>query len=363
MNTFDIVFQEIQSNGIDCDIKKKDQYGNLVSVRTNELEALGTKSIIASTSKLLTKLTKTEQLAWALDTKDEANELFKRCLFKDAMSKYVEALSAADFGNKDKVDSKVDEINNKEESIHLLTDGNVDRLIIPVLCNLAACCIELKEWRKTISFSEQALLLRPSCYRALLRKGIGYLNLGEYKLSIDSFTAVDEYIKRMVAGNSEEHELKTLLLELSPTEINKLPHFMLQARKGVQRQRKQLLQQRSSLIKAFNRHHDKDASVVVNCNDDHYSNITSCLSSEMDTTTINGDDNDHSDHTVSSRSERKHDDYRVDKSRDRADDLMSISELIIFFLQLLCDEVMSVLGWGRGMRRWSDSSMPVTGTQ
>ena len=375
MNTFDIVFNEMKSNGVDCDIKKKDQYGNLVSVKKNELEALGTKSIIASTSKLLQKLNKREQLIWALETKDDGNQLFKRGLFNDAMSKYVEALAAADFGNdniatttKTTDDSRVDELNDEGESIHhyhQVTNSNVDELIIPVLCNLAACCIELKEWRKTISFSEQALILRPTCYKALLRKGIGCLNTGDYKLSLDCFTVVDEYIQRIVVGTTtaatEEHVSKSFE-EISLTDVNRLPHLIMQARRGIQRQRKQLSQQRSSLMKAFNHHHhhqddkDKDESIVNDSSDSHHSNIRSSISSEMDTlvastvTVFNDDDDDEGDRTILSlRSENCHSDCTIDKkeSRGGTDDLMSIIELLIFLLQLLCDEIMSMLGWRR----------------
>ena len=51
---------------------------------------------------------------------------FKNIFFKghvsDAMNKYTEALTASDFSK---------------------TSGNVDILVLPVLCNLAACCIQI----------------------------------------------------------------------------------------------------------------------------------------------------------------------------------------------------------------------------
>ena len=261
MNTFDIVFNEIKSNGIDCDIKKKDQYGNLVSVKTNELEALGTKSIIASTSKLLAKLETKERLAWALDTKDEANQLYKKCLFKEAMGKYVEALAAADFGDKNNISS----CNyDTKESIRI-NDGNVDELIIPVLCNLSACCIELKEWKKAISFSEQALLLRPSCYKAFIRRGIGYLHIGDYELSLESFIVVDQHIKKMMAMDTETSgSTMSSPLELSQSDVNRLPQLMMQAKKGKRIEKKKLMQQRKSLMRAFNQHlYDKDRILIL----------------------------------------------------------------------------------------------------
>lgn len=43
-------------------------------------------------------------------------------LITEAMAKYAEALAASDFAP---------------------ITGNVDTLVIPVLCNLAACCIEI----------------------------------------------------------------------------------------------------------------------------------------------------------------------------------------------------------------------------
>lgn len=43
-------------------------------------------------------------------------------LVADAMNKYTEALTASDFSK---------------------ANGNLDVLVIPVLCNLAACCIQI----------------------------------------------------------------------------------------------------------------------------------------------------------------------------------------------------------------------------
>lgn len=43
-------------------------------------------------------------------------------LVADAMNKYTEALTASDFSK---------------------ANGNLDILVIPILCNLAACCIQI----------------------------------------------------------------------------------------------------------------------------------------------------------------------------------------------------------------------------
>ncbi len=116
-------------------------------------------------------------------------------------------------------------------------------------------------------------------------------------------------------------------------------------------------------MKAFNHHHhhqddkDKDESIVNDSSDSHHSNIRSSISSEMDTlvastvTVFNDDDNDNNDHSdraiLSLKYEKSHSDCTIDKkeSRGGTDDLMSINELLIFLLQLLCDEIMSMLGW------------------
>jgi hypothetical protein len=52
-----------------------------------------------------------------------------------------------------------------------LSENNVENLVIPVLCNMAACCMQLKEWAKAAMFCDQALQLRPQCIKALMRKG------------------------------------------------------------------------------------------------------------------------------------------------------------------------------------------------
>ncbi len=41
-----------------------------------------------------------EKMAWADSVKREGNDLYAKRMFKEAMEKYTEALTAADFGNK-----------------------------------------------------------------------------------------------------------------------------------------------------------------------------------------------------------------------------------------------------------------------
>ena len=59
--------------------------------------------------------------------------------------------------------------------------GNIDELVIPLLCNIAACKIQTKEWKKSLEISKQALTLRPDCIKALIRSGSASIKLGEYE--------------------------------------------------------------------------------------------------------------------------------------------------------------------------------------
>lgn len=251
MNSFDIVFSELKKSGMGVDIKRKQDDGTMVDAREHELASLGTKSTVASTAGLLKKLPPSERLDWAIETKNEANAFYKDRKFKEAMGKYVECLAATDFGIKD-----------SENRV----GGNVDVLVIPVLCNLAACCIQAEEWSKAISFSEQALLLRPECCKAQLRKGLGLLRIGEFELAMDCFDIVQKtavVIERKTQEEEENNnEKKTQdegLIEdssislkvLSSSDWARLPALILQAKRGRKQHRDQWKRQKESLAKAF----------------------------------------------------------------------------------------------------------------
>jgi hypothetical protein len=70
-----------------------------------------------------------EKLQWAIAAKDNANAFFKQKQFTDAMKIYVECLAAADFGS----DSQSSE--------------NIDKLVVPVVCNLGTCALLVKIWQ------------------------------------------------------------------------------------------------------------------------------------------------------------------------------------------------------------------------
>lgn len=246
MDSFGAVMSGLKNNGMAIDIKRKTDDGHMVDARDNELASLGTKATVASTAGLLKKLQPAERLAWAIETKDEANTFYKEKKFREAMGKYVECLAASDFGSGagDK------------------TAGNVDVLIIPVLCNLAACCIQVEEWGKAVSFADQAILLRPLCQKAHFRKGIGFTHLGEYEMALNSFKAITSSSLSgdvVESDDSKDNDGTTTGLsnnatpstDLSAADQQRLPALILQARRGLQQQKQQRLKQKESLARAF----------------------------------------------------------------------------------------------------------------
>jgi len=264
MNSFDIVFSELKKSGMGVDIKRKRDDGTMVDAREHELASLGTKSTVASTAGLLKKLPPNERLDWAIETKNEANAFYKERKFREAMGKYVECLAATDFGAKD-----------SEKHV----GGNVDVLVIPVLCNLAACCIQVEEWSKAVSFSDQALILRPECCKAQLRKGLGLLRIGEFELALDCFEIVQNtaVVKQEDTDCDKKEAEDEGLIEdpsislkiLSRADWTRLPALILQAKRGRKQHREQWKRQKESLAKAFAKNSTAGATAVEN--DEHSS--------------------------------------------------------------------------------------------
>jgi tetratricopeptide (TPR) repeat protein len=288
MNSFGIVFDELQKSGLGIDIKRKGTDGSLIDAKPNELASLGTKSTVATTAGLLKKLSYEEKLAWAIETKNEANELFKDGKFHEAMGKYVESLAGSDFGSVGYDRPKIvnlDDDEEEEDNEATENTGNVDTLVVPVLCNLAACCIQVAEWGKAVNFADQAVLLRPHCAKAQMRKGIGLMRSGEHELALSSFELAQKHALQtdnktgatpatledggdeISTQLTEEHmvvsdhvpgtarrsasALELQIRELSDRDWQRLPQLIIQAKRGLQAHRKQLQQQRASLSKAF----------------------------------------------------------------------------------------------------------------
>lgn len=236
MNPLGVLMDEMNKNGVSMEVKRQMKDGSLATTRPNEIATLNTKARIATTAQLLKKLNEDEKLVWALETKEEGNRLYKEQNFSGALDKYVEALSATDFKSSE----------------------NVDNLVLPVLCNLSACCIQLKEWKKAYLFSEQAINLRPQCRKAKYRQGISSMNMGEYEEAISLFSGL--ILERDISGSedqkNEQNEVTaentpSTTMDLTATELQKLPSLLEQAHARKRKQELALRKQKQALSKAF----------------------------------------------------------------------------------------------------------------
>jgi hypothetical protein len=64
------------------------------------------------------------------------------------MMSYAECLAATNLGKKNTTTTTENQTETEAEAEKEVEDGNVDILVIPVLCNLAAASMQLKQWRK-----------------------------------------------------------------------------------------------------------------------------------------------------------------------------------------------------------------------
>lgn len=164
----------LSGNGMNVEFKRQMGNGEYQNATEKDLGLLNSKALIASTAMKLNGMDEDSKLNTALELKLEGNELFKAKNYEMALKTYLQALSASNFGGA------------SESSSTPSTDGNVDTLIVPVLGNMAACCLQINEYVKVVKFCEQILLLRPNNFKASLRKGMGFYYLKEYDLSLES---------------------------------------------------------------------------------------------------------------------------------------------------------------------------------
>ena len=254
---------------------RKTAGGDLIPASSRELGVLDVKSKVATHSQLLSTASAAEKLQWALEMKDYANGLYSEQRYEEAMDKYVEALTASDFGTCSKpVSSSSSDTTPIDESLDIVEDsgdggwamvdspsrrfkdlsktgssasayhdGNIDNLVMPILTNLCACCIQLKLFGKAIAFANQGLQLRPKHCKALMRRGIAYLSTGEYSDAIADFnralelnsgpTTLDVESSRESSSNITcISSVQTGNNSLSSADIERMKIFLIKARAG-----------------------------------------------------------------------------------------------------------------------------------
>ena len=226
--------------GMTCEIKRKLPDGSLADASPKQLGGLSTKSRVMYATQNLKSLTPEERLTWALEMKDYANELYANNEIQQAMEKYVEALSASDFGKKKHGVGATDEIEG----------GNVDSLMMPCLCNLAACCIQTRDFSKALKFADSALELRPNCGKALMRRGMSLTYVGEYEKGIASLQAASLITEDEKVGDNTSIKTKKTM-PVSDSDRHRIPILIDRAEKCLERSKRDEEKRKEKMRRVF----------------------------------------------------------------------------------------------------------------
>ena len=145
----------------------------------------------------------TERRAFLLGHKAKGNALFKERKFDEACKVYMEAVSALTQGNSE--EDKVDATTN---------------LHVPLVNNLAACFVELGEWRRAAALSNEVLKLDPRNLKALLRKGRALKHMMEHEEAAKTLREAAEEAERVGGSAAEDigKKAEKLLKQLEKSE-------------------------------------------------------------------------------------------------------------------------------------------------
>lgn len=258
----EVMFENMNSGSMKAEVMRKLPDGSLESASAKQLGGLSTKSRVAYATQNLKQLKPEERLAWAMEMKEYANELYANNEIQSAMEKYVEALSASDFGKK-AVDRAEDEdassdapVADGDASVSL--EGNVDTLVIPCLTNLAACCIQIRDFPKALKFADSALELRPKCGKALMRRGMSLVYIGEYDTGITALEAcaaitIDEN-STAAAGDEQVKTTDPKIrssMPISDSDRVRVPILIDRAERGKERDARNEEKQRAKMRRVF----------------------------------------------------------------------------------------------------------------
>jgi len=264
--------QDQATTGMSCQVKRRLPDGTMVDADPKALGSLSTKSRMAYAAQNLKKMTASERTAWALEMKEYANALYAEQMITEAMEKYVEALAASNFGAitpkkvvtaaKASGDAQGGEDPAGNADLDLThtsrhSDNNVDDLIVPVLCNLAACCIQTKQFAKALKFADAALELRPRCGKALMRRGMALVHAGETRKAIHALQVALEVVDGVIelGAGTEGVDVDDLRLQpcmaVSETDRLRIPVLIERAQKAQEKHEKLKSNQLKQMQKVF----------------------------------------------------------------------------------------------------------------
>lgn len=224
-STLEVMTDSLAKAGIKPQFKRQMPDGTLIDTDVSYLDFLHQQARLASTAQAIYGASDEAKTEWAIAMKDYANALYREGHFSKAMEKYVECLTASKFSS---------EISETDSSL----PDNIDNLVLPVLCNLSACCIQLKEWGKAIKFCEEALKLRPRCVKAIIRYGKAQLQLGEYSRAIESLSRGESIIND---DTNQEYN----------GDLQQIQQLLKQANVGLEKEKRADIRRKNALMKAF----------------------------------------------------------------------------------------------------------------
>lgn len=121
-----------------------------------------------------------ERREFLIGHKEKGNALFKEKKFEEACKVYMEAVSALTQGS------------NEEEK-----EDAVQNIHVPLVNNLAACFVELGEWRRAAALSNEVLKLDKGNLKAMLRKGRALLHMHEHEEAMNTLQMTVVEAKRV----------------------------------------------------------------------------------------------------------------------------------------------------------------------
>lgn len=209
------------------ELKQRLDSGNIVDAGESDISLLKTKANIASIAQRLSNCsTRDEKLEIALKLKSLANDMFNEASYSDALETYVECLAASSFED--------DAFNN------------VDSLVVPVLSNMGACCLKLKQYGKCYQFCENALKLRPNCEKVLLRCCVALLELNEYCQAQKLLNKLEKILALRCDRAPNE-----FLLELGDADCQRIPILTSRILQGIAKDEKDRARQKRIFEKEF----------------------------------------------------------------------------------------------------------------
>ena len=268
-----------KKTGMTCMIKRRLPDGSLQDADPRALDALGTKSRMAYAAQNLKSMAPEARTAWALEMKDFANTLYAQQNFVEAMEKYVEALAASDFGTikssssvaeatastSGELEPVSEEGNSDGDDIDIdlhdvgkknISNSNIEVLVVPILCNLAACCLQIKQYSKARKFCDAALELKPKCAKALMRRGMSLVHVGEYDAAVRTLEAALSIEDGVIEVGREDavdisDSRMAPIMPISESDRQRIPILLQRARKGKELSEKGKKNQRKALQKVF----------------------------------------------------------------------------------------------------------------